>query len=81
MAGPLDGITVLDFSAVISGPMAAQSLADQGADVIKVEPIVVGDITRMGGYRDGDLSAMYVAAKRGKPLDEIMANVGGANLG
>ena len=66
MPGPLEGIRVLDFSAVISGPMAALALADQGADVIKVEPIVIGDITRLGGYRVDDISAMFVAANRGK---------------
>lgn len=66
MAGPLDDILVLDISAVISGPMACQVLADQGADVIKVEPRVMGDITRIGGFRVDDLSAMYVSANRGK---------------
>ncbi len=66
MAGPLDGITVLDLSAVISGPMAAQVLGDQGARVIKIEPTQVGDITRIGGYRNQDVSAMYAAANRGK---------------
>ncbi|MEM7288359.1 MAG: CoA transferase [Actinomycetota bacterium] len=66
MAGPLEGIVVLDLSAVISGPMAAQWLADQGADVIKIEPTLMGDITRIGGYRVDDISAMYVAANRGK---------------
>ncbi len=66
MAGPLDGITVIDISAVISGPMAAQLLADQGANVIKVEPIQMGDITRIGGFRVDDISAMYASANRAK---------------
>ncbi len=66
MTGPLDGVTVIDVSAVISGPMAAQVLADQGADVIKVEPIVMGDITRIGGFRVDDISAMYASVNRGK---------------
>lgn len=67
MAGPLHGIKVIDISAVISGPMACQILADQGAEVIKVEPLGIGDITRMGGYRVGTVSAMYSAVNRGKP--------------
>ena len=38
MSGPLEGIKVIDVSAVVSGPLAAMILGDQGADVIKVEP-------------------------------------------
>ena len=66
MSGPLDGIKVIDISAVISGPMACQVLGDQGADVIKIEPIGMGDITRIGGFRVGDISAMYASSNRGK---------------
>ncbi|MGI9621275.1 MAG: CaiB/BaiF CoA transferase family protein [Acidimicrobiales bacterium] len=66
MAGPLHGVKVIDLSAVISGPMAAQILGDQGAEVIKVEPLVMGDITRIGGFRVDDISAMYATANRGK---------------
>ena len=66
MAGPLTGITVVDISAVISGPWCCQILADQGATVVKVEPHGVGDLTRIGGFRVGTISAMYAAANRGK---------------
>jgi len=38
MAGPLDGITVIDFGQYIAGPLAAMLLADSGADVIRVDP-------------------------------------------
>ncbi|MEE2775475.1 MAG: CoA transferase [Acidobacteriota bacterium] len=64
--GPLEGLRVIDLSAVISGPMATQMLGDQGAEVIKVEPPGIGDLTRpMGTSRNG-LSAIYAAVNRNK---------------
>jgi crotonobetainyl-CoA:carnitine CoA-transferase CaiB-like acyl-CoA transferase len=66
MPGPLSGIKVIDVSAVISGPMCCQILADQGAEVIKVEPRQIGDLTRIGAFRVGNISAMYATANRGK---------------
>lgn len=66
MPGPLAGIKIIDVSAVISGPMCCQILADQGAEVIKVEPRQIGDLTRIGAFRVGTISAMYATANRGK---------------
>ena len=63
--GPLSGIRIIDLSAVVSGPMAAGLLADQGADVIKVEP-QQGDLTRQIGPAQGDISALFAAINRGK---------------
>ncbi len=69
---PLAGIKVLDLSRVLAGPWASQTLADLGADVIKVERPGVGDDTRSWGppwHTDaqGDqLSAYFIAANRGK---------------
>lgn len=65
MAGPLAGIKIVDLSQIVSGPMAATMLADQGADVIKVES-PGGDPVRSLGPKKGDLSAMFIAVNRGK---------------
>lgn len=66
MAGPLDGIRILDLSQVISGPFGTMILADQGADVIKVEPPGSGDFTRAAGNRSGGMSASFVNNNRNK---------------
>jgi crotonobetainyl-CoA:carnitine CoA-transferase CaiB-like acyl-CoA transferase len=65
VSGPLAGVRVLDFSAVISGPMAAGWLCDQGADVTKIEPPSRDPIRRFGPWA-GDISPAYLAVNRGK---------------
>ena len=64
--GPLDGIKVLDFSVMISGPLAAMMLADQGADVIKVESPGLGDIMRFLGSSKGGMTGIFANNNRGK---------------
>jgi crotonobetainyl-CoA:carnitine CoA-transferase CaiB-like acyl-CoA transferase len=66
MPGPLDGIRVIDLSAIVSGPLATCVLADQGADVIKVEPPGRGDLLRHLGSSRGGLSAMFSTLNRNK---------------
>jgi crotonobetainyl-CoA:carnitine CoA-transferase CaiB-like acyl-CoA transferase len=68
MPGPLNGIRVLDLTGVVSGPFATMFLADQGADVLKIEPIG-GDITRRSRAtidKDGEFSALFISSNRGK---------------
>ena len=66
MPGPLDGIKVVDASAVISGPLCTMMLADQGADVVKIEPHGLGDTTRLPLFARGGLAAFYANANRNK---------------
>lgn len=62
---PLEGITILDMSTVLSGPASTMLLADQGARVIKVESSS-GDLTRKMGIRKGSLSTAFININRGK---------------
>jgi crotonobetainyl-CoA:carnitine CoA-transferase CaiB-like acyl-CoA transferase len=66
MSGPLSGVRIVDLSAVIAGPMATQILADQGADVVKVEPPGLGDVCRYLGPQRGGMSAMFLTVNRNK---------------
>src|ERR1700751_1338642 len=68
MPGPLAGIRVLDLTSVVSGPLATMFLGDQGADVIKIEPLG-GDITRRSRQSisaSGEFSALFISSNRGK---------------
>ncbi|HJZ14826.1 MAG TPA: CoA transferase [Stellaceae bacterium] len=68
MPGPLAGIRVLDLTSVVSGPLATMFIADQGAEVIKIEPLG-GDITRRSRQSisaSGEFSALFVSSNRGK---------------
>jgi len=66
MAGPLEGIRVLDLSWVLSGPFATMLLSDLGAEVIKVERPKVGDIARGNGPYVKGLSTYFLSLNRGK---------------
>ena len=66
MAGPMNGIRIVDCSIALSGPWSVGILADQGADVIKLETPGIGDIGRWVGPAIGGVSAMAQMANRGK---------------
>ncbi len=63
---PLKGITVIDLSKVFAGPLCTQYLGDLGADVIKVEPVGVGDDTRTWEPREKGQSSPFLAFNRNK---------------
>src|SRR5215831_3341906 len=64
--GPLHGYRIIDVTSMISGPLATQILADQGADVVKVENPDGGDYTRAVPNRGGGLSAAFLNNNRNK---------------
>lgn len=66
MAGPLEGIKVLDLSWVLSGPYATMVLSDLGAEVVKIERPGVGDIARGNGPFVKGLSSYFLSPNRGK---------------
>jgi crotonobetainyl-CoA:carnitine CoA-transferase CaiB-like acyl-CoA transferase len=64
---PLAGLRVIDHTSMIAGPLAAQILADYGADVVKVEP-PEGDLMRrsVGAANSGDMGPLYLQLNRNK---------------
>ncbi|MFG1462545.1 CaiB/BaiF CoA-transferase family protein [Xanthobacter sp. DSM 24535] len=63
---PLEKMRVLDLSRALSGPFCSMILADLGADVIKVEPAVSGDMSRTWGPFDRGESAYYLSGNHNK---------------
>ena len=73
MAGPLEGIRVLDLTRILSGPFSTMVMADLGADVIKVEEPVSGDPARGNGPflpgsngEENAYSTYFMSINRGK---------------
>jgi crotonobetainyl-CoA:carnitine CoA-transferase CaiB-like acyl-CoA transferase len=65
MPGPLFGYRIVDLTSNVSGPLATMVLADQGADVVKVEA-PGGDATRAGGNRRAGFTASFLNNNRNK---------------
>ncbi|MCR9113497.1 MAG: CoA transferase [Rhodobacteraceae bacterium] len=66
MSGPLHGYRVIDLTTMISGPLATMTLADQGAEVIKIEHPDGGDHSRQVTGRRGGFTASFLNNNRGK---------------
>jgi crotonobetainyl-CoA:carnitine CoA-transferase CaiB-like acyl-CoA transferase len=77
MPGPLYGYRVVDLTSNVAGPLATMILADQGADVIKVEAPDGGDATRAGADRKGGFSASFLNNNRNKRSIVLDLKTGG----
>jgi crotonobetainyl-CoA:carnitine CoA-transferase CaiB-like acyl-CoA transferase len=66
MPGPLEGIRIIDLTAIVLGPLATMHLADLGADVIKIEP-PEGDVIRVpGNPKTPKMGPIFLNANRNK---------------
>ncbi len=63
--GPLSGVKVVDLTAMVSGPTATMMLGDQGADVIKIEPID-GELMRKVGQYNNGMTSSFLCCNRSK---------------
>jgi crotonobetainyl-CoA:carnitine CoA-transferase CaiB-like acyl-CoA transferase len=71
MSGPLAGLKILDFTQALAGPFCTQNLADLGAEVVKVEGLDGGDLSRGSGpFHEADpehrFSGYFQSINRGK---------------
>jgi crotonobetainyl-CoA:carnitine CoA-transferase CaiB-like acyl-CoA transferase len=66
MPGPLDGVRVLDLTMMVSGPQTTMILADQGADVVKIENLATGDFSRLVTTARGGFAAAFLNNNRNK---------------
>lgn len=65
---PLAGLTILDLTRLLPGPMATLHLADMGATVIKIEDRGAGDYARTMSHVKHEVSQLFIAVNRGKQL-------------
>jgi len=63
---PLEGVKVLDFTQFLSGPICTMIMADMGAEVIKLERPLTGDMTRYSPPGKDGASTYFISCNRGK---------------
>ena len=63
---PMENITIIELSTMVTASLAAMMLAEQGATVIKVEPVDRGDPMRYIGSSRGGISGLFANCNRGK---------------
>ena len=66
MSGPLSGLKVLELTSVVLGPWAAQTMADMGANVIKIEAPFGDSNRQLGASRNPGMAALYLSNNRNK---------------
>ena len=64
--GPLQGIRILDLTAILFGPSGTQMLGDWGAEVIKVESLAGDGWRYTGQFRNRGMSGQFMAVNRSK---------------
>ena len=68
---PLEGIKIIEISTIITASLSAMMLADQGAEVVKIEQTGFGDPLRYLGTQKGGISAIFSNVNRGKSSVEL----------
>lgn len=68
---PLEGIKIIEISTIITASLSAMMLADQGAEVVKIEQTGFGDPLRYLGTQKGGISAIFANVNRGKSSVEL----------
>mgnify|MGYP004002967209 CR=1 FL=1 len=72
----LEGIRVIDIGQLVQGPQAGATLADMGAQVIKIELPMVGDLSRwIDCSPEDNRNAYYVACNRGKQCMTLISTI------